>query len=45
MIVLSECDLCRLGVLTRVPLCFGRRNPLACAFMRLFHNRIFRGEL
>ena len=38
MKVLSECDLCRLGVLTRVPLCFGRRNILVCAFMRLFNN-------
>ena len=40
MKMLSECDLCRLGVLARVPLCFGWRNPLACAIMRLFHNLI-----
>ena len=29
MKILTECDLCRMGILSRVPLCFGSRNPLA----------------
>ncbi len=35
MKVLTECALCRLGILTYVPLCFCRRNLLACVFKRL----------
>ena len=38
MKILSECDLCRMGLRTYAPLCFGRRNPLACALKRLFSN-------
>jgi len=45
MIVLSECELCRLGVLTRVPLCYGKGNPLLCVFTRMFRNLLRGGCL
>lgn len=38
MKVLSTCQLCRMGILTKAPLCFGCRNPLACAIGRIFRT-------
>ena len=31
MKILSTCQLCRLGILTKAPLCFECGSPLACA--------------
>lgn len=35
MKILTECALCRMGVLSRAPLCFGSRNPLGCMCWRI----------
>ena len=34
MKIFSECDLCRMGILSRVPLCFGYGNHLICLCWR-----------
>lgn len=35
MKILTECALCRMGILSRVPLCFSYGNPLACMCWRV----------
>lgn len=44
MKILSECALCRMGMLTKVPLCMGYRNPLVCVWRSLFPCHTFNQE-
>lgn len=32
----STCQLCRMGILTKTPLCLGCKCTLTCAFLPLF---------
>lgn len=34
----STCQLCRMGILTKAPLCFGCRSLLTCALNRAFRT-------